>query len=174
MRLASHLAEPVTAATLALLALADWSPVSATQVAPPSVLNPKEYVSPSGDYRLRVDPSERYGAGNATYRLTHKGAEVWAGERSFTLLNAHVGDDGTVAGYSYSRGRYGGDGRVIVLGPKGDTRLDQAIERGLRGLVFDPGNDRMIIRLAGPEEDPWSESWRVYRLSTARHDDTFE
>jgi hypothetical protein len=70
-----------------------------------TVLNPKDYDSPSGTYRLRVDPGNRYGAGKATYRLTKGGKEIWSGERPFTLWEAGVTDDGTVAGYAYTRGR---------------------------------------------------------------------
>ncbi len=68
------------------------------------MLNPKNYVSPSGAYVLHVDPSHRYGGGKATYRLTHKGTEVWAGVRPFTLWEAGVDDHGIVGGYAYSHG----------------------------------------------------------------------
>jgi hypothetical protein len=66
------------------------------------ILEPKEYASPSGGYRLFVDPSDRSGEGPATYRLSYNGKEVWSGKRPFTLWEAGVTDDGRVGGYAYS------------------------------------------------------------------------
>ena len=71
---------------------------------PPPVLNPKTYLSPSGEYRLHVDPSTMYGQGKATYRLDRGGQVAWEGARPFTLWDAGVTDDGVVAGYAYSHG----------------------------------------------------------------------
>src|SRR5262245_47587758 len=76
----------------------------ASLLGPPPVVNPARYRSPSGDYGLNVDPSHRYGEGSGTYRLTHRGQEIWAGERPFTLLQAAVTDEGVVTGYSYDGG----------------------------------------------------------------------
>ena len=66
-----------------------------------ATLNPKGYKSPSGEYELRVDPSTMYGQGEGGYRMTRKGQEVWAKKLPFTLWDAEVLDDGTVAGYAY-------------------------------------------------------------------------
>jgi hypothetical protein len=61
---------------------------------PVAILNPKEYTSPSGAYRLRVNPSNRDGAGKATYRLTYNGKEIWSGQRPFTLSSLLAGSEG--------------------------------------------------------------------------------
>ena len=45
----------------------------------PSVLNPREYASPSGEFVLHVDPSDLYGRGPADYRLARKGKLTWSG-----------------------------------------------------------------------------------------------
>jgi hypothetical protein len=66
----------------------------------PPVVNPATYESRSGEYVLEVDPSEMYGQGGASYRLTRQGQEVWSGDRPFTLLGAGVSDDGVVAGFA--------------------------------------------------------------------------
>ena len=85
---------------------------SATAVAasdgPPPVLNPKTYTSPSGAYKLDVDPSNMHGQGGGTYRLTRHGEEVWSGQRALTLWECTVTDDGAAAGYAYSQGPDGG------------------------------------------------------------------
>src|ERR1051325_11714252 len=77
---------------------------SAAQLIPPPVVNPATYESRSGKYVLEVDPSQMYGKGGASYRLTRQGQDVWSGDRPFTLLAVGVSDDGVVAGYAYSGG----------------------------------------------------------------------
>jgi sugar lactone lactonase YvrE len=148
-----------------------------------AVLNPKEYASPSGAYRLRVDPGNRYGAGKATYGLTRQGKEIWSGERPFTLWEAGVTDDGTVAGYAYSRGLEAigdaGDMRVIILDPRGTVRAEHVARRGegartlhappnpmAEGLILDSANDRLVVHVYGAAADRWRELLWVYRLST--------
>src|SRR4051812_12504003 len=93
--------------------------------APPPILNPNTYASPSGKYSLFVNPSDMYGRGKADYKLSLGGREVWSGEKPYTLWDAKVTDDGCVLGYSYSFGRAGlseagwkagpGDFRVVIL-----------------------------------------------------------
>jgi sugar lactone lactonase YvrE len=184
----TRLAETVAAAALVLVPLGHPSPAPASGRLP-DPLNPKEYVSPSGDYRLRVDPSDRYGKGKARYRLTKKGVEVWAGERPFTLWRAGVADNGTVGGYAYSHGEHAwkdGDFRVVLFDPKGNVRLEQATQRSpsrflhmpanpvAAGLIFDPPNDRLVVRVADPDVNRGVEAWWVYRLSTAKADGIVE
>src|SRR4051794_30062796 len=86
--------------------------------APPPVLDPKTYVSPSGRFALHVDPSDVRGRGRAAYRLTEDGREVWSGEKPFSLWDARVTDRGVAGGYAYSEGFQGtrvlGDFRVVI------------------------------------------------------------
>jgi len=150
-----------------------------------TVLNAKEYDSPSGAYRLRVDPGNRYGAGKAAYRLTKGGKEVWSGERPFTLWEAGVTDDGTVAGYAYSHGfdPIGNAGvlRVIILDPRGALIVDHVTRRGegprmfhappnpvAEGVIVDPANDRLAVRVSGADAKRWGEMLWMYQLSTGR------
>jgi len=77
------------------------------QLIPPPVVNPATYESRSGEYVLEVDPSDMYGRGGASYRLTRQGQDVWSGGRPFTLLDAGVSDEGVVAGFAYSGGLQG-------------------------------------------------------------------
>ena len=67
-------------------------------------LNPAEYSSPSGLYKLVVVPSEANGRGPADYHLSFRGEEVWSDDRPFSLWDAVVTDDGVVAGYAYEGG----------------------------------------------------------------------
>jgi sugar lactone lactonase YvrE len=154
------------------------------------LLQVKEYVSPSGEYRFRVDPGNRHGAGKAKYLLTHKGRELWSGERPFTLWDAGVADDGTVGGYAYSLGLQSwfttGEFRVVILDPLGATRLEHVTKRETsrflhmhgsplaEGLIFDPPNDRMIVRVRDADVNRGVESWWVYQLSAAKAAGTFE
>ncbi len=105
----------------------------------PPTLNPKRYASPSGKYSLFVNPSDPHGRGNAAYRLTLDGKEVWAAEKPSTLWDARVTDDGLAVGYAYSHGWRGfsaagykggwGDFRVVIIDPRGKERFDQATKR---------------------------------------------
>ncbi|MGV3722129.1 MAG: hypothetical protein ACO1SX_14560 [Actinomycetota bacterium] len=142
-----------------------------------------EYESPSGRFRLEVDPTHPYGAGPGRYRLKENGAEIWAGERPFTLSEAAVANDGTVAGFGYTKGLSEfSKGHLVValIDPKGKVRLDertpQTPSRYLHmpanpvgnGVILDPAGDRVVIRIGDPDVNRGSESWRIYRLSTAR------
>jgi hypothetical protein len=145
-------------------------------------LPPKTYRSPSGELTLFVDPSQRSGAGEARYELERKGALVWAGARPFTLWDAAVADDGTVAGYGYSHGynrpfEQAGDFLVVILDPSGAPRLVEKTPREAsgrlhtmadpkaRGLFLDAPNDRLVVRVVDPDASG-GETWWTYRLGT--------
>ncbi len=110
-------------------------PATGRQVSRP-ILNPQSYASPSSEYALFVDPSDLHGRGKAAYKLTRDGQEVWSAEKPYTLQEAVVADDGSVAGYAYSHGWAGfaeagyaagmGDFRIVIVDPRGRERLDQA------------------------------------------------
>lgn len=131
-------------------------------------LDPQTYVSPSGEFSLRVDPSSAAGAGPGTHRLSRNGAMVWTQRPRFTLWRAVVANDGTVAGYAYSGG-YENHGRrgklyIVIMRPDGDVRVVETLERtgesscttrisvDVRDLVLDAVNNRFIVRLS------WAES----------------
>lgn len=157
------------------------APPSAAQLMPPPVVNPVRYESRSSEYVLDVDPSEMYGQGSASYRLTRQGQDVWSGDRPFTLLGVGVSDDGVVAGFAYSGGLEGfaKDDRLhlVILDPSGAVRLDDTTPRqmsrvidggpepNVHGLVFDPDNDRVVFRVSNVA-DP--EVWKPYQLSTGK------
>jgi hypothetical protein len=115
---------------------------------------------------------------------------LWEGRKPYTLHEAAVADDGTVAGYAYSHGRRGfsadpadrtaGDVRVIILEASGNERLNQAWAREpgrtpnqapsplARGLFLDAANDRFVVRVAATEVNRWTESWWSYQLSSGK------
>jgi hypothetical protein len=158
-------------------------------IAAGEALNPRTYVSPSGDYRLFVDPTTMTGAGPGRYRLLRGEHEVWSSERPVTLRDAVVTDEGVVAGYGYEGGvqdtghhglRYAGL-TVVILDGTGHLRMRDAAaahESGrvmrewsgsdspaVSGMVVDPANDRFLVsirRRGGQDRDFW---WS-YRLSS--------
>jgi hypothetical protein len=169
--------------------------VSASPLAAQYAVNPRTYESPSRAYALEMDPSQLYGEGAARYRLTHQGQEVWSGERPFTLLDAGVGDDGVVAGYSYGGGRGDWGPRaatddalhrpatddavhLLILDPRGKVRLDDVTPRrtshseaSVRGFVFDPDNDRVMFGIGTYGS---LDVWKTYRLSTGEPGGPFQ
>ncbi len=165
-------------------------------------LNPRAYKSPSGDYELRVDPSTIYGQGEGSYQMTRKGQEVWAKKLPFTLWDAEVLNDGTVAGYAYSLGleniplkKLGpndpfdsveGKLHVVILDPQGGSRMNEvfprrgmnscttSIDRNVTGFILDPENDRFIVRTReNGSRVSLDETWRTYRVSTGKLLDEF-
>lgn len=158
-------------------------------IAAGEALNPRTYLSPSGEYRLFVDPTTMTGAGPGRYRLLRAGQEVWTGERPVTLRDAVVTDEGVVAGYGYEGGvqdtghhglRYAGL-TVVILDGAGHLRMRDAAathESGrvmrewsgsdspaVSGIVVDPASDRFLVsirRRGGQDRDFW---WS-YRLSS--------
>ena len=92
----------------ALLALALASPSVAVAPnfpgGPLEPLQPRDHVSASGEGVLHVDPSQRYGAGPARYRMTRRGIVLWEYEQPFTFQEAFVASDGSSVGYAYTTG----------------------------------------------------------------------
>lgn len=146
---------------------------------------PSNYTSPSGEYALHVNPGDRSGAGPGNYRLTRRGKEVWSGRRDFTLWDARVTDDGTVAGYSYGAGyegwaHKGNDFRAVILDGRGQARLNASeLRKSSRflhqpnsptasGMFIDEHGDRFVIRVDHPDINRGVEEWRTYRLSTGK------
>ena len=158
---------------------------------PIPILDPKTYVSPSGEYRLFINPSHRYGAGAALYRVTRDKTVLWEGERPFTLWQAGITDTGIVAGYGYSQGKEGhvgrtrtkpgfGDFEIVLLAPDGSERLHEKTKRtpGLyphtlpnplaSGLLVDSPHDRFVVRRHDENYNRGTETWQVYSLTTGQ------
>jgi hypothetical protein len=186
----SRLALPALAAHLLAVA-----PGAAAQRSPTPALDPRTDVSASGAYALRVEPGSPAGRGGASYRLDRNGATAWSAELPFTLWESVVADDGTVAGYAYGHGLDGwsgvrgdhsqGDFRVVILDPEGALRLDVATERVMSrflhslptpvaaGLILDPDNDRVTIRVEDADLNRGTEEWWPFSLSTGKELQTF-
>jgi len=154
----------------------------------PAVLNPRHYRSPSGKYLLHVDPADRYGRGDAAYRVAKSGEDVWSDRLPFTLHEAGITDDGVVGGYAYTHGSGGfgkaglgegpGEFLVVIIDAGGKIRLKESTQReasrflhtapnpAAAGLFVDGANDRLVVRVEDPDVNRRVETWRVYRLST--------
>lgn len=155
-----------------------------TQVSPTQVLQPSHYRSPSGRYELRVEPSAFQGAGPATYELLLDGERLWRAELSYTFQEAVCTDTGHAAGYAYTHGsnpyRAEGDFVVAVLGRNGEELVRDMESRepsrgpdgdpsplGL-GVLWQPVQDRIVVRVADPDFNRASEAWWVYSASSGR------
>ena len=155
----------------------------------PDPLNPKSYDSPSKEYCLHVNPSQRQGGGPGEYALSKNGHTLWSKTLPFTFYGAVVFDDGTTAGYAYTQGPEGCGGKtfgdcgkliVAILDPKGNVRQkdeyvrdygqsrfeDQYPQPEINALVADPENDRLIVIHADPDINKQNSTWQVYRVST--------
>ena len=76
-----------------LFALA-FSSVAASE-GPPPVLDPEIYSSPSGNFSLKVDPSDINDRYSAIYGVTKKGTELWSDKLPFTHWEAGITDQTT-------------------------------------------------------------------------------
>jgi len=139
------------------------------------IVNPMTVVSPSGRAKLWVNPSDPRGNGPSFCRASMGGKVLWQKKLPFTFSKCGISDAGIVGGYGYgSEGPSDGDLLVLVVSKNGQvSKVDHfkrkfvyfdhpAIPRP-GGLIFDPGNDRMIIRLL---ETSKGEVWPEYKLST--------
>jgi hypothetical protein len=157
---------------------------------PAPVLNPAQYASPSGKFVCEVDPSDLFGRGEGTYRITWNDKLVWQGAKPFTLYEAGITDDGTVAGYAYSHGLDGfstngpnggmGEFHVVIMRFDGGLILDEVIKREqsrflharpnpvARGMLVDTAKDLFVVRLADPDLNRRVDILRGYRLSTGK------
>jgi len=162
----------------------------------PEILNPKTYTSQSGQYSIRVDPSDIYGRDGATYQFKKDGVLIWSKQLPVTLREAGITDNGVIFGYGYSNGPEGfatdrskkgpGEFHVLVINAKGKVLCNDATPRAssrfldtlpnpsANGIIFDGPNDRLVVRIADPDVNRMKESWQVYKISTGKATRKFE
>ncbi|HEY4258696.1 MAG TPA: hypothetical protein VGM98_00995, partial [Schlesneria sp.] len=183
MRVSSSSVGTMVLTWICLTSIGLGSSTADAQLAIIEVLNPKTYRAPAGQYSLTVDPSDRHGCGEATYRFQENGQDLWSTTLPFTLWDAGVTDKGTIAGYAYTRGRSGvgepGEFVVVVMDRQGKILRNDVTKRQssrfihgptdpiARGLMLDEPNDRLVVRVSDPDLNRGWESWWIYRLSTA-------
>ena len=149
------------------------------QLSRPAPVQPATYTSPSGEFELRVTPSNREGSGSARYELTRSGSVQWAGTHVFTLRQVLVTDGGTWAGYAYTDGELRvGEIVIAVIGHdgivQGSTRItrhgptmpDGGSGPAVFGMLREDASDRFIVRIANGARV--GELWRAFRLSDGR------
>ena len=153
-----------------------------------------EYASESLRFVLRIDPSDPEGCGDAEYHLLGDDKEIWHRRLPFSLFDAQVLNDGTIAGYAYTtglRGRRGesrndhGDLVAVILSPQGNVRLKEPYRRAFgrrvmtgqrpepmaRAILADPDNDRLVFLATWNAYEfgkPAITAWRVFQLSTGK------
>lgn len=155
-----------------------------------NVLQPKEYVSASGEFRLLVNPSHLNGAYAGDYQLTSNGMILWSKQLPFTLWDAKVSDEGTVIGYAYTQGVDGifdrrGDPRpghtvVAVLDMDGSLRLHERRKREdsrffhtpptqlVEGFEISGTGNSFLIRIQDADVNVAAETWAFYDISQGK------
>lgn len=138
------------------------------------------YKSPSAEFELAVDPSQRNGRGKAGYELRRHGQSLWRQDLPYTLINVAVADDGTSGGYGYidESAEHGGIIIVTLMSPDGRVRREDRQPRqpsrflggepepyGI-GLFLDPPNDRLVIRISDHHGNDRVEAWWNYTISS--------
>jgi hypothetical protein len=161
---------------------------------PRPFVNPSTYSSPSGEFSLFVDPTDRLGRGPAEYRFIKRGAVSWAKQLPFTLHNAVVADSGHVIGYAYTNGLEGrpaaGDGAgygefvAVILTEKGESILNETHQRdgsrfedgvpnpAAEGIIIDGQGKRAIFRIPDPDLNRGIEKWWIYDPDNGKHLET--
>ncbi len=155
----------------------------------PAAIHPRVIVSESGEFKLKLDPSDLNARFHANYTLSLKDQPLWTKELPFTLLDAAVTNTGHIVGYAYTHGEEGfgkdrdtgkGDFVVAIIDRDGKPLLIDKHEReGSRflhsdpdptskGMVVDEANDRLIVRVRNPDLNIREEAWWQYKISTGR------
>jgi hypothetical protein len=157
---------------------------------PPPKLNPKTYVSASGEYSLLVDPTDSYGRGAANCRLTKNGKAVWQCSLPYTFWEAVVSDRGQVAGYAYTSGPAGfakngrklgaGEFVMAVLSSDGKILNEEKHNRETSrfldypptplaaGIILDGMDKRSIVRISDSDINRRSEQWWIFDLTSGK------
>ncbi len=138
------------------------------------VLIPKRIKSPSGEYVLQYQPSDKLGGGSARYRVSKDGKDLWRDEKPLSLWDIVVTDDGKVCGYAYPQGLYGlGEFHLVVLGTDGKYLVNDTIARKRHeylpaltrpmgsGILHDTMGKRVVFRITEAK----AEAWWVYDLA---------
>ncbi|MGP1346828.1 MAG: hypothetical protein ACTS3F_09225 [Phycisphaerales bacterium] len=146
-------------------------------------MDPYSVSSASGEWVLRVVPSEAEGGGSGHYTMRRGGEVVWEGEREHTLRECVVSDGGMVVGYAYDNGYMGWDGNLVVLsiGADGEVIESDKLERAGSGfpenppqphsprgagVMLDEVSGRGVVRIT--EDFQHAPRWLLYSLSTGR------
>ncbi len=133
-------------------------------------LQPATYSSPSEEWILQVDPTERTGPCPADYVMTRSGQHVWSKRLPYTLTDARIDDQGYAAGCADDRVDSGpspcGLLRIVALAPAGEILVQETwpLEAGrvhyVRNLVSDPQHHAVFFRLLVERDDGTFEEWR--------------
>lgn len=126
-------------------------------------LEPTTYHSPSGEFSLYVNPSDRMGVGSAEYRFQRGDEVLWEGERELTLQQALVTDKGEVVGHGYTSGIMGranppdymdhGETVLWILEHDGSPRLEKRFEREFCPIPSSDPSPVVNSMLVSPEGD---------------------
>ncbi len=144
-----------------------------------------DYVSKSGQWKARVEPSNAEGKGKARYSVSNGGVVVWSADLDVTLRDCVVSDSGTIAGYAYDTGYVGWGGNLVVLivSPTGQILAQDARTRDGPALHIDPpppgeprGNavlldeegQRVIVSTTKNRFEEDSVTWLVYGLGDGK------
>lgn len=145
-------------------------------------VDPYSVASASGEWVLRIVPSEPQGSGSAHYTMLSNGEVAWASEHEHTLREAVVSNAGMVVGYAYDNGYMGWGGNLVMLSISADgevlhteshkrdgpklhvTPYPPGDPRGA-GVLIDEAGQRAIVRITEREDSRSAPKWYIFNLT---------
>ncbi len=143
------------------------------------VIQPRNYLSASGEYRWQVDPADRDASAGARYTLYRGNTRVRSQVHAFAMRNAVVAADGTLGGFAHVDGtgkdrdhrfvlallRTNGEAQVLVDEPQRPSPfLHVANDPRALGLFVDETNQWLTLRIDDADIRRGLESWRRFHL----------
>jgi len=152
-----------------------------------TTINPKTFYSPSNEFSLYVNPSNKMGHHSGEHIFRENDKILWEKTFPFTLFSSKIMDNGTIIGYAYDLGFSGfrgpGNYYFVIINKSGDFRLNEKIERKqssyfhtdprplVKGLYIDQGNDRIVLEVYDSKYEEKVAGW-IYQLSTGKRLET--
>ena len=145
--------------------------------------DPMTVLPASGLAKLTIVPHEPSDSSPADYKVTVKGNIAWEKTLPYTLSETGICDSGLIGGVGRGDRKAKADEKdfvIVIIDPKGNSLLEDRIpvtmsryvdagfDPKCSGVVFDPENDRMSVRLRDYDVNRQQETWRVYQLSTGK------
>lgn len=138
-------------------------------------IDPAVYRSPSGQYKLFVNPADRFGGGSCYYSLSRAGKILWQKQMPYTLFSIVVTDDGSACGYTEFSVAKIDYLHILILGADGKERLHDKLKKNDSAPLHSAPNPNVDALVASSEADTLlvalentPRELRTYRISTGQ------